>query len=307
MKQFIVFFIMVLGIGSVKAQQTPQFTQYLYNPTSINPAFAGSTNNLSAIVMHRSQWTGFDGAPSTSTVSIHSPLRNEKVGLGFSFINDGLGNENFNYLYGDFSYTVQLNDNIRMVLGLKAGFTHYSLSDQLLNKPDAQNDPYFNEYKDRWNPNIGVGMYLYGERWYAAVSVPQMLSNKYIESSANGMDYKATERASLHITGGYVFTLSSEVVFKPTTMVKATDGIPMSLDLGTNFMFYDKLWLGVNYRFNSFDTLGALGSFHLGNNLQIGYAYEFPVSGIRPYTGGTHEFFLRYDFKTITGKNPLYF
>ncbi|ETN94851.1 PorP/SprF family type IX secretion system membrane protein [Zhouia amylolytica] len=307
MKQYITFLLMIFGFVNMVAQQTPQFTQYLYNPTSINPAFAGSTNSLSAIVMHRSQWTGFDGAPSTNTVSIHSPLRNEKVGLGFSFINDGLGNETFNYLYGDFSYTIQFNEKIKMAFGLKAGFTQYALSDQLLNKPDVQNDPYFNAYNDQWNPNIGVGMYMFGERWYGAVSVPQMLSNKYIDAASDGVEYKAAEKSSLYITGGYVFTLSNEVVFKPTTMLRATDGVPMSLDFGTNFMFYNKIWLGVNYRLDSFDTLGALGSFKIGNNLQLGYAYEFPASGIRPYTGGTHEFFLRYDFKTIINKGPTYF
>src|SRR5690554_6227669 len=92
------------------AQQMPQFTQYMYNTISINPAYAGSRETLSVVGLHRSQWVGFDGGPITQTLSVNSPLRNEKIGLELSFINDKLGDERFSYLYGDFSYTVKTGD-----------------------------------------------------------------------------------------------------------------------------------------------------------------------------------------------------
>src|SRR5690606_30693577 len=85
------------------AQQLPQFTQYMYNTISINPAYAGSRDALSIIALHRSQWVGFDGGPITQTFSIHTPLRNDRIGVGLSFIEDDLGPENFTYVYGDFS------------------------------------------------------------------------------------------------------------------------------------------------------------------------------------------------------------
>jgi type IX secretion system PorP/SprF family membrane protein len=99
--------ILLMAGAHSMAQQLPQFTQYMYNTISINPAYAGSRETLSIVGLHRSQWVGLDGAPETQTLSIHSPLRNEKIGLGFSFINDQLGYENFSYLYADFSYTIQ--------------------------------------------------------------------------------------------------------------------------------------------------------------------------------------------------------
>ncbi len=295
MKNFITLLIIFFGVDSLMAQQTPQFTQYLFNPTSTNPAFAGSAEGLSAVLMHRSQWTDFREGPSTQSVSLHSPLSNEKVGLGFSFINDGLGNENFMYFNGDFSYTLQLNEKVKLALGLKAGVTNYSLSGEFLNKPEVQKDPYFSEYSDSWKPNFGVGSYLYGKRWYAALSVTQLLSNEQLSSFSDGMEYKHAEATSIYLTGGYEFKLSSTLVLKPTTMLKFSDEQPLYWDLGTNFIFYKKLWLGVNYRFNNFDTLGALASFTVWDNLNVGYAYEFPVSDLGPSTGGTHEFFLSYN------------
>ncbi|WP_127138092.1 type IX secretion system membrane protein PorP/SprF [Flagellimonas oceanensis] len=295
MKKFLLLMVVVVVYHcNAMAQQAPQFTQYLYNPVSINPAFAGSTKSFSAILMHRSQWSGFEGAPSTKVFSAHTPLRNEKVGLGLSLVSDGLGEEKFDYLYGDFSYTLQVGSVTRLAFGIKAGFTHYSLSPALLNSPDVQTDPYFSSYSDSWSPNVGVGSFLYGKRWYMAVSVPQMFSVDYIGNA--DASYRVTDTPNLYFTAGYDFPLANSIVLKPTSMFILTDGAPISIDVGANIRFYERFMLGANYRFNSYDAIGGLGSFMIGKRLMLGYAYEVPVSGIRPYTGGTHEFFLRYDF-----------
>ena len=296
MKKYIIWAMMgILCEGISYAQQAPQFTQYLYNPVSINPAFAGSTERFSAILMHRSQWSGFDGAPSTQIFSAHSPLPNDKVGLGLSLVSDGLGEERFHYLYGDFSYTLRVSRTVRLALGIKAGFTHYSLSPGLLGSPGIQSDPYFSSYTDSWSPNMGVGGLLHGEGWHLAISAPQLFQVDFIENPGNDTAYRVMERPNLYITGGYGIDLTRFVELKPTTMLIISKGSPISIDVGTNVTFYDRLMLGINYRINSYDAIGGLGSFRLGKRMTMGYAYEIPISGIRPYTGGTHEFFLRYD------------
>ena len=110
--------LFLLGIGTAFAQQLPQFTQYMYNTVAINPAYAGSKETLTLVGLHRSQWVGLEGGPTTQTFSLHSPLRNDKVGLGISFINDQLGYENFAYIYADFSYTIQVGAETELALGL---------------------------------------------------------------------------------------------------------------------------------------------------------------------------------------------
>jgi len=145
------------------AQQLPQFTQYMFNTVSINPAYAGSRETLSIVGLHRTQWAGLEGGPTTQTLSIHSPLRNEKVGIGLSFINDELGYQNFSYLYGDFSYTIQTGANTKLAFGLKAGFTSYSLDPEF--QASEALDPLISGYEDRWEPNIGAGVYWHSERW----------------------------------------------------------------------------------------------------------------------------------------------
>jgi len=307
--KFIVIAFIVINCTSVFGQQLPQFTQYMYNTISINPAYSGSRETLSIVGLHRSQWVGIDGGPTTQTLSLHSPLRNEKVGLGFSFINDKLGYENFSYLYADFSYTINVSAGTKLAFGLKGGFTHYSLDEELLTDPSVINDRYFDRVSNRWSPNVGVGMYLHSDKWYVGLSAPRILNTDYNKGSLGDVDYVSLERVSYYLTGGYVFNLSDNTKFKPAFMVKATNGSPVSYDLTANFLFYEKLWLGASYRLNeSAGALGAIVDFQISNQFRIGYAYEYPISDIRPYSDGTHEILLMFEvFKNKRIKSPRYF
>ncbi len=295
-------FIIASCIASfASAQQLPQFTQYMYNTISINPAYAGSRETLSAVLLHRNQWSGLEGNPQTSTFSIHTPLKNEKIGLGISYINDNLGDENTNYIYGDFSYSLPLSREIKMSFGLKAGFTHYKLD-----SPDP-NDPQYNgdETLAQWSPNLGVGFYLGSDRWFAGISTPRILSARL-----NNEQFEALERISYYAIGGMVFDISPDTKFKPTVLAKFTSGAPASYDMTANFLFYEKLWIGASYRFNHATSLGAIVDFQVSDSVRIGYAYDLPTGDIRPYTSGTHEFLLIYEIprkKKGIYKSPRYF
>jgi type IX secretion system PorP/SprF family membrane protein len=306
MKKFIKFNIIALALlcsSAAFSQQLPQFTQYMFNTISINPAYAGSRETLSLVGLHRSQWVGIDGGPTTQTFSIHSPMRNEKVGLGLSFINDELGFENFTYIYGDFSYTIQVGEKTKLAFGLKGGFTSYSIDQELRDaEPD---DPAIYGIENRWSPNIGAGAFLHTNRWYVGLSTPRILNTDYHGSD----DYEALERISYYLTGGVVVDVSENTKFKPSFMVKATNGAPLSYDITGNFLFNEKFWLGAAYRFDqSTGALGAIADFQVSKEFRIGYAYEHPISDIRPYAGGTHEILLMFEvFKSKRVKSPRYF
>ncbi len=312
MKKLIKFNIiafMLFNCMIAVAQQLPQFTQYMYNTIAINPAYAGSRETLSLVGLHRSQWVGIDGGPTTQTVSVHSPLRNEKVGLGVSFINDKLGYENFAYIYADFSYTIQLGYETKLAFGLKGGFTHYFLDQELLTDPSVVNDLYFNDVSNRWSPNVGAGAFLHTNKWYVGLSAPRILNTDYNKGRQGTLDYVSLERVSYYLTGGYVFDLSSNTKLKPAFLVKATNGAPISYDLTANFLFYEKFWLGAAYRFNeSAGAFGAIADFQVSKQIRLGYAYEHPISDIRPYSDGTHEVLLIYElFSSKRIKSPRYF
>lgn len=133
---------MILVAAPAFSQQLPQFTQYMYNTISINPAYAGSRDAFSIIGLHRSQWADFEGAPTTQTLSINSPLSNNKIGLGLSIINDNAGYENYTYAYGDFAYRIDLSADVSLRMGLKAGASYYNLEEELFTEPEVMNDPF---------------------------------------------------------------------------------------------------------------------------------------------------------------------
>lgn len=291
--------VFVLFGTMLTAQQLPQFTQYMYNTISVNPAYAGSRETLNVTLLHRNQWAGLEGNPRTSTLSVHSPLRNDRVGLGISYINDRLGYESTNYVYGDFSYTVPVSEEVKMSFGLKAGFTNYNLEN-----PDL-NDPFFNSNFNSWNPNFGAGFYIGSNRWYAGISSPRILN-----TDLNEGEFQALERNSYYAIGGLVLDVSENTKFKPTVITKFTNGAPATYDFTANFLFNEKFWIGASYRVNDASNFGAMMDYQVSKDIRIGYAYDLPTSTVRPYTGGTHEIILIYEFrKKERGpvKSPRYF
>lgn len=288
------------------AQQLPQFTQYMYNTISINPAYAGSRDALSIVGLHRSQWVGFRGGPITQTLSVHTPLRNDRIGLGLSFIEDDLGPQNFSYLYGDFSYTIPTGVDSKLAFGLKAGFTGFSFDTDFRQEDGNINDPLIYGVEDRWSPNIGAGVFWHSNKWYLGLSAPRILNTDYNKSK----DFEALERISYYFTGGYVFDFGKSIKFKPAFLVKATNGAPVSYDLTGNFLFNEKFWLGGSYRINEQTAaIGGFMDFQVSRQLRVGYAYEKPISDIASYTSGTHEILLIYEFKFLSSKlkSPRYF
>lgn len=307
MKRIIIILVMlILGVQNSKAQQMPQFTQYMYNTIAINPAYAGSREVLSIVAMGRNQWTGFNGGPQTQTLSIHSPLRNERIGLGLSLINDKAGYEDFTYVYGNFSYTIDLGERTKLAFGIDAGATSYKISEELYNGVVTGNDPYFNERLNRWNPNFGAGLLFHSDKWFAGFSVPRLINN----DGSSESEYKSLEQIHYFLIAGYVFDISKSVKFKPSILAKYTDDAPASIDFTANFLFNEKFWLGASYRSNGKQAaFGALVDFQVTQQFRVGYTYELPTGEIRPYTSGSQEILLMYEFK-FTKKNlksPRYF
>lgn len=286
------------------AQQLPQFTQYMYNTISINPAYAGSREALSIVGLHRSQWVGFQGGPITQTLSIHTPLRNDRVGVGLSFIEDDLGPENFTYLYGDFSYAIPTGQTGKLAFGIKGGFTQYSLDPDF--REDESLDPSIYGIQNRWTPNVGLGVYWSTNRIYAGLSTPRVLNTD--KNTEEG--FEALDRLSYYFTVGGVIDLSNSFKFKPAALVKATNGAPVSFDLTANFLYNEKFWLGASYRINEQTAaIGGIADFQVSRQLRVGYAYEKPISEIARYTTGTHEILMIYEFKFLSSKlkSPRYF
>ena len=301
---FLTVFALITFVD-VSAQQDPNYTQYMYNLSVINPAYAGSKESLSGGLLYRKQWVEIEDAPTTGTFFLHSPV-GKNVGLGLSAITDKIGPVEENNIYGDFSYTLNLGGETRLALGLKAGVTLHKINFTKIypTLPDP-NDGVF-RYADPNSSkfNLGTGAFFYTNKFYLSLSVPNMLKSKYLDY--NGTEY-GSEVSHYFLTGGYVFDLTPNVKFKPFAMVKSAFNSPTSFDVSTNFLFNDKFEVGATYRLE--DSFGAMVNYAITPNLRIGYAYDRIVSDLKVATQSSHEVILLFDlnFPKKVSQSPRYF
>lgn len=300
------FMVMV----DAQAQQDPHYTQYMYNMNVMNPAYAGSKENLAIGLLYRAQWVDIEGAPKTGTLSVHSPA-GKNVGLGLSAITDKIGPVDETNVYGDFSYTLNLGGEHRLALGIKAGATFHKvgLFSDIGNGhvPDI-NDPAFRENSSNTFFNIGTGFFYYTQKYYLALSVPNMLKSKHLDIRNDGREYQfGSETQHYFLTGGYVFDLSENTKFKPSFMLKSAFNAPTSLDASANMMFFDRFEIGATYRLD--DSFGGMVNYAVTPNIRIGYAYDRIISDLKVSTQSSHEIMLLFDlnFPKKVSVSPRYF
>ena len=279
-------------------QQDAQYTQYMYNTFSVNPAYAGSREVLSISALHRSQWVGRDGAPNTQTLSVHGPS-SDKVGLGLSIVHDEIGNNTNQNTYIDaaFSYTLKTSNNNKLSFGLKAGGHLLNLDFNNLRNFSAGGTAITDSdlYK-KFTPNFGAGLYYHTNQFYAGLSIPNFLQTEHFDSADGNDNLVSVDRMTWYLISGYVFEMSSALKFKPAFLLKATSGAPLQADISANFLLNDKFSMGAAYRWDA--ALSALFGFQMTPEFMLGLAYDSDISelGGTKFNNGSFEVFLRYEF-----------
>jgi len=310
-KIFFTISLFSLFISKIEAQQDPHYTQYMYNMNIMNPAYAGSKENLSVGLLYRMQWIDIEDSPKTGTLSIHSPV-GKNVGLGLSAITDKIGPVEENNLYADFSYTLNLGGEHRLAFGVKAGATFHKVG--LLSDISAPgfvhdaSDPFLSSNVDNTYVNVGAGFFYYTNKYYLAVSVPNFLKTTHLDVTQSGQQYKfGSETQHYFITGGYVFQLTNDIKFKPSFMVKSAFDAPTSVDGSLNFLFMEKFEIGATYRLD--DSFGGMATFAVNPNIKIGYAYDHVTSDLKFTTPSSHEILLLFNlnFPKKVSVSPRYF
>ncbi|MBA5793276.1 type IX secretion system membrane protein PorP/SprF [Flavobacterium sp. xlx-214] len=284
--------IILLGSTQVQAQQDPQYTNYMYNTVNINPAYAGSRGALSIFGLHRTQWVGLEGAPTTNSFSVNTPIQDSKLGVGLSFVNDKLGVINENTISLDVSYTIDLNQrDSKLSFGVKGSLNMLNVAYSRLNKFNPNDPMILHDISDEASPNIGAGIYWHNEKSYVGLSVPNFLENKRFE---NGTLYSAmNQRQHFYLMGGHVFEINPTLKFKPAFLLKAVSGAPLQADVTANFLIHDKLTLGAAYRWDA--AWSALAGFQVTDGLMLGYSYDSETTKLGRYNNGSHELFVRFE------------
>ena len=304
MKTHIIFTALVLSFVSftLTAQQIPMYTHYMDNTLVVNPAYAGSRDALTVTAINRAQWVDFKGAPVTQSITMHTPLVNEHIGLGFSLMNDKIGPSNNTSAVFDYAFIMNLSSKSKLALGVSAGVNIFQADLSLL-QLDVQNDPVFlNNINNHITPNVGFGMYYSTERLYVGFSIPNLLENSYSEIvQQNGTTLIGKEQRHYFLIAGSMIKLTENIEFKPTTYIKITSAAPIEADLTASFVIQKRFLLGAMVRTG--DALGALVGFDVTDQFHIGYSFDWSY-GLQTfrYNQGSHEIVLRYDFIFLNRK-----
>ncbi|HOW08195.1 MAG TPA: type IX secretion system membrane protein PorP/SprF [Bacteroidales bacterium] len=286
----------------------PVYSQYLQNGLVINPAYAGTREVLSGFLSYRMQWMGTSGSPLLQSLSFHSPMKNDKVALGFSaqFLKYGVTRSTS--LYGSYAYSIRLKTG-KLSFGLRAGvdLSNTDYTGLLLNDPD---DPVFKTADQGLAlPNSGAGVYYYNDRYFAGLSVPAFLSYKRT-SNGSAVPYHSFGQYEFIFSAGALFTLSPALKFKPSVLIDYSMQETKKLtqfDITGNFIIGDLIWAGTSYRISEQVAVGIIQA-QLNHQLMIGFSYDYPFGRMNSYSHGSSEFILRYEFRyKVSAANPRYF
>ena len=306
-KYSLVGIILSLGL-STYAQQDPQYTQYMYNMSVINPAYATDDNTtLNLGLLHRSQWAQFIGGPTTTNLFAHSVITDRLEG-GISFVHDEIGDVvKQTSAFADIAYVIPVSETTKLSFGVKAGATIFNTNFDGFVYSDPLPDPAFAENISRTFPNIGAGLFFFSEKYYLGLSAPNLLETKHL-SEDSGIVAQGSENMHLFFTGGYVFNFGNNNKFKPAFMAKHVNGVPLAVDLTANVLINDMVEFGVGYRLD--DSISGIMNFSMTDAIRIGYAYDHTLSNLGRFNSGTHEIFLLFKLgKQGNGydKSPRFF
>jgi type IX secretion system PorP/SprF family membrane protein len=305
MKRLINSTLLFLLSYSLSGQLTPVTNQYVLNPLTINPAFAGSRGALNIAAFYRRQWVGITGAPETMTFSMDAPLNDEKIGLGLIIVNDKIGVTKETQFMSNYAYKIKIKDGV-LSFGLGAGIITTNTAWSDLTVQDPGDEIYLVDSRVFIVPDFNFGIYYSYKNYFAGLSIPKLLGyqfnydkNKYTLLVNPGQYYYL-------FNTGYVFNLTSKMKFFPSTLVTFSPGEKILYDINAHFNFSDRLWVGASYRSNR--SVAGLLQFSLNNQLRVAYTYDFDIGRLGRYSNGSHEIMLRYEFRyRVDVVNPLIF
>ncbi len=292
----------------VYGQQESQYTQYMYNTMSFNPAYTAARGRLSILALYRNQWSGIEGAPKTFNLSIDGPAgRTDQVGLGAEFISDEIGPSKQSTIAANMSYVIPFENGFHLDFGIKGGVSMLKVDPNKLNIYDP-NVPSF-RLNNHTMPVFGVGAYFYMRDWYLGFSIPNLFQTKHYK------DVKLStvkEHMNFYFLAGTYIPITADLYIKPITLIKAVKGAPVSVDVSANAVLYNQIIVGAGYRFDA--ALSAMAGFQVNNQLMIGYSYDYETTRLNKYNNGSHEIILRFElgpkkegwYDTTDIKNPLF-
>lgn len=305
MKKFMSLSVLILLPLALMGQLTPVTNQYILNPLTINPSYAGSRGGLSLAAFYRQQWVGLNGAPRTMSLELDAPVFSSKLGLGLVIVNDQIGVTKQTEVMTSYAYRINVGDGL-LALGLGTGLvaTNTAWSDLIVLDPG--DEYYLIDSRVFVVPDFSFGVYYNVKNYFVGFSIPRLLGYKF-DFDKNKYSLKVEPGQYNYVLNtGYMLLLSQKAKFMPSALVSYSVGDKLLYDVSAHFILNDRLWLGATYRSTSAVT--ALAQFAINNQFKVAYSYDYNFGKLGTYSNGSHEIMLRYEFRyRVDVINPLVF
>ncbi len=282
--------LLLAAVFSATAQNEPQYTQYMYNIGSFNPAYVGTTETAEIMALYRAQWVSIPGAPRTIRLGANLPFSNEKMGMGINVVSDQIGPLNQTYINAAYSYQFNVSERTKLSFGMNAGGALLNV-DFAKGTFENPGEPILNRDPiNRFYPTIGAGLFLYGEdTWYLGASIPNFLTDGVYNDDVAAI---VEDNIQLNFIGGYVFDLSEGLKFKPAFLINYIGGAPVTSNISANFLIQDKFTMGASYRWGN--AVSGLAGFQISSATFIGYSYDYNTNSLGQFNSGSHEVILKF-------------
>jgi type IX secretion system PorP/SprF family membrane protein len=312
MKHWLTYTLLFLLLtGKLLGQQDAQYTQYMFNPLNVNPAYAGNKAILSAALIHRAQWVGIEGAPRTQHLAVHSPLKDKNMGVGFQLLNDKIGPKNTFGVLGTYAYRVRPSKISRgkVGFGLRMGYYRYTFDWNKIDYKDQSDALVASTVQNYSYLNFDFGVYYNTRFTYAGLSIYHLNNPKIgIADGYERVDGKPSAILNhFSLIGGKIIEINDRTVFRPSMLVKVAPRSPIVADINASFLLDNVIWLGLGYRTSN--ALAAIVEYEINEQFKIGYSYDYSLSGLSNQHSGSHELFLGYNFNVFKSRmrSPRYY
>lgn len=294
LKHSIVLFCLV-GFANLFGQQLPQFSQYMFNDFVLNPAVAGVYDYYQIRTNHRFQWVGMTDPPLTNSISFYGPHSSMDMGFGGTIYTDITGPTSRTGVSGSYGYNIAINGDMRISMGLSLSMLQYRVDGTQLSPRDPSDMFIQGVVSTSYVPDAGVGVYLYGDGFYAGFSAAQLLNNKLkIFDEKTGLNKL---KSHFYLTGGYRFEVDRDWIFEPSAIIKATAPKQLRFEVTTKVEWMEMVWLATGYRFH--EAISIMAGYNYDDKFYFGYAYDIGITDLRKYNMGSHEIMIGYRFNDI--------
>ena len=293
LKRTIIGLFVVFATSMAMAQDMVQFNHYIANQGLLNPAYNGTRDVISGLLIHRSQWVGFDGAPMNQALNVHGPVEDTNLGVGVSVMNDMVGFSNNIDAFGSVSYKLMLDRRKFVSFGLQIGVSSH-VYDGTKAVTEQYGDPMFEGKQSKIGLNVGFGSYFYGENYFGGFSIPRMFTNNFDEGTNEYKNTLDLQNMHMYLYGGYVFDWA-EVKVKPTLLFREVYGAPLQFDVSANVLLAERVWLGLGYR--SVSEAVFMAEYIIDRQFTVRYSFDYAINNMNQYAKyGSHEISLQFDF-----------